>query len=123
MPDGGGDGAYGSPPGTLYSDVVNLTLPSAAEVKLLLSHEVAPVASPGCSGVLHDTEWIKTVRVDSALLKKLWGKSMRLEACVLLLYGFHDHPTAKYPLLVAHGHYSATFNPGGASSDRLRQPE
>ena len=111
--DGGGDGAYGSPPGTLYSDVVNLTLPSAAEVKLSLSHEVAPVASPGCSGVGNDTEWIKTVRVDSALLKKFWGKSMRLEACVLLPYGFHDHPTAKYPLLVAHGHYSATFNPGG----------
>ena len=58
---------------------------------------MAPVASPGCSGVGNDTEWIKTVRVDSALLK-FWGKSMRLEACVLLPYGFHDHLDRQVPV-------------------------
>ena len=60
-----------------------------------------------------DTEWIKTVSVQSALLESFWGRPMRLEACVLLPWGFDSHPDARYPLLVAHGHYSAVFGPGG----------
>ena len=50
----------------------------------------------------HDTEYIKTVRVESARLTAFWGTPMTLEACVLLPWNFHEHPTAKYPTLVAH---------------------
>jgi len=115
--DAGGDGAYGSPVGTLFSDVVRYVLVepggTVGPVTLSLAHEVTPSPSPGCSGVGHDTEYIKTVRVESARLTAFWGTPMTLEACVLLPWKFHEHPTAKYPTLVAHGHYSAVFTPGG----------
>jgi len=82
-------------------------------VALTLAHEVPKARSPGCSGTGADTVWIKTVTVESALLTRFWGTPISLEACVLLPWGFHDHPTARYPLVIAHGHYSAVFTPGG----------
>jgi hypothetical protein len=118
--DAGGDGAYGSPAGTLFSDVLEIIVEPGGivgPVDLPLTHVVKPVASPGCSGKGADTKWIKTVRVNSKLLSDFWGQPMELEACVLLPFGFDTHPTAKYPLLVAHGHYSAVFQPGGRFDD------
>lgn len=116
----GGDGSYGSPPGTLYSDAISVVVEPGGRVgpiRLDLSHEVAPAPSPGCSGKGADTQYVKTVRVSSALLSKFWGTPITLEACVLLPWGFDDHPNATYPLLIAHGHYSAIFNPGGRFDD------
>ena len=37
---------------------------------------------------------------------------------MLLPWGFDDHPTARYPTLIAHGHYSAVFTPGGRFDKR-----
>jgi hypothetical protein len=113
--DGGGDGSYGSPADTLYSDVVTVqTRARSSEVlALTLTHRVEKVASPGCSGHGADTKWIKTVRVRSALLSSFWGRDITLEACVLIPFGWAEHPTARYPLVIAHGHYSAIFEPGG----------
>ena len=116
----GGDGAYGSPPGTLFSDVAEVIIQPGGKlgpITLDLSHEVKPAPSPGCSGKGKDTQYIKTVTVKSALLTQFWGTEISLEACVLLPWGFDAHPTAKYPLLIAHGHYSAIFNPGGRFDD------
>ena len=42
-----------------------------------------------------DTEYVRTVRVESSLLSRFWGQPMLLEACVLLPYGFADHPDAR----------------------------
>jgi hypothetical protein len=113
--DGGGDGAYGSPPGTLYSPVGSVSFdPSSTDpIRLSLDHVVPRVKSPGCSGYGADTQYIKTVTKHSALLSAFWGRPISLEACVLLPLGFDEHPTARYPTLIAHGHYSAVFNPGG----------
>lgn len=118
--DAGGDGAYGSPAGTLFSDVLEIIVEPGGivgPIDLPLAHTVKPSASPGCSGKGGDTKWIKTVRVQSKLLSAFWGEPMELEACVLLPFGFDTHPTAKYPLLVAHGHYSSVFQPGGRFDD------
>jgi hypothetical protein len=113
--DAGGDGAYGSPPGTLFSDVLRYVLVepggTVGPVALTLAHEVPKARSPGCSGTGADTAWIKTVTVESALLTRFWGTPISLEACVLLPWGFHDHPTARYPLVIAHGHYSGAARP------------
>lgn len=38
---------------------------------------------------------------------------MILEACVLLPAEFDEHPDATYPLVLANGHYSPKFSPGG----------
>ena len=119
--DAGGDGAYGSPPGTLYSSVVKYVLVEpggrVGPVNLELAHEVPQAKSPGCSGKGADTQYIRTVRKESALLTRFWGTPITLEACVLLPWGFDEHPTARYPLLIAHGHYSAVFQPGGRFDD------
>lgn len=111
----GNDGGYDSPDGTLYSDVKAIVFdPSLSDtISVSLGHEVEPKPSPGCTGYGPASSYIKTVNVRSALLSKFWGKDITLQACVLLPYGFHEHPNAKYPLLLAHGHYSAIFNPGG----------
>ena len=97
--DAGGDGAYGSPPGTLYSDVVSAVLGQdggwSGPVALELTHEVAAVRSPGCSGKGNDTDYIKTVSIHSTLLERFWGTRMKLEACVLLPFGFHERPSAR----------------------------
>ena len=117
----GGDGAYGSPPGTLYSDVLNVLVEPGGRVgpvSVALTHEVQPAPSPGCSGKGADTEWIKTVSVESKLLSAFWGTPITLEACVLLPYGFAERPNATYPLLIAHGHYSSVFMPGGRFDDK-----
>ena len=107
-------GKYRAPPGTLYSDVQPLTWPLQDETKNIeLVHKEPVPKSPGCSGLYHDTDWIKTVRIQSDLLSEFWGQDMLLEACVLIPAGFYDHNDTKYPLVIAHGHYSAIFNPGG----------
>ena len=113
----GSDGAYASPAGTLFSDVLSYIVVEpgggVGPVALSLDYEVPAAPSPGCSGKGGDTQYIKTVRAHSALLSSFWGQPMELEACVLLPWGFEAHPNAKYPLVVAHGHYSPIFQPGG----------
>lgn len=42
---------------------------------------------------------------------------MQLEACVLLPWGHDDHPSARYPLIVSHGHYSPKWDAGGTFAE------
>jgi len=109
----GGDGAYGKPGGTLFSGVRRISLAelgSTAALAFTLDREVedSPANSPGCAGLGDgiDGKWIKTVRINSSALEKFWGKPVMLEACVLLPAGFDEHPNARYPLVVQHGHFS-----------------
>lgn len=112
----GNDGSYGSPAGTLYSSVAMVNFPT--ELDLVLAYEVPqPSTDIGCSGGVAD-DWIKTVSVSSKLLEQFWGTSVQLSACVLLPYGFDDHPNATYPIVLAHGHYSKVFEPGGRFDPR-----
>jgi hypothetical protein len=119
--DAGGDGEYGSPVGTLYSKIAQVVVEPGGRlgpVDLSLETEVKPAPRPpGCSGKGKDTPYLKTVTVTSEKLSAFWGSPITLEACVLLPWGFDAHPTAKYPLVIAHGHYSAIFNPGGRFDD------
>ena len=47
--------------------------------------------------------------MQSDLLTAFWGRPMHLGAVVLLPEGFDEHPDARYPLVVNHGHFPATF--------------
>mmetsp|Transcript_51079 Transcript_51079/g.94493 ORF Transcript_51079/g.94493 Transcript_51079/m.94493 type:complete len:642 (-) Transcript_51079:45-1970(-) len=122
--DGGENGQYASPDGTLYSKPITVSFDPKASgaVDIELTEQVPKAVSPGCSGKGADTEWIKTVSVDSKRLSDFWGTPMKLEACVLLPMGWYDRPTAKYPTIVAHGHYSSIFNPGGRFDDQAPPP-
>ena len=117
---GGNDGAYGAPAGTLFSPTLEGKLSPGGRLSLSLSSTVPATPSPGCAGGGEaNSDYIKTVHVESALLSQFWGRRIVLEACVLLPWGFHEQARedARYPLVVAHGHYSAQWDTGGSFSE------
>ena len=95
-------------PGNLYSTARGLTLdPARSEVvRLTLEKEIPPVED----FARLETKYLKYVRIRSERLSKFWGRDMHLAAWVLLPQGFDEHPSARYPLLVNHGHFPATFS-------------
>jgi hypothetical protein len=56
-----------------------------------------------------DSEWIKHVTIQSDLLTEFYGRPMHLGAHVLIPRGFDEHPEARYPLMVLHGHFQYDF--------------
>ena len=97
-------------PGNLYSVPVEVRVdPGSDEViRIVLDQEIPPIEPPD------DTEWVKHVRIRSELLSDFWGTDVYLGAHVLLPAGFDDHPDARYPLAVFHGHFPYDF--GGWST-------
>lgn len=91
-------------PGDLYSKPVRVQVTAAGEIRLALTEEIPPIAPP------QDTKYIKHVRIQSERLTKFWGRPMHLGAHVLLPEGFDEHPEARYPLMVFHGHFPADFD-------------
>ncbi len=72
-------------------------------ISLVMDQVIAPIATPA------DTRYIKHLKMRSRLLSDFWGRDMELGAVVLLPHGFDDHPEARYPLMVNHGHFPYTF--------------
>lgn len=91
-------------PGNLYSKPQKLTVTRGGLLKLSLSETIAPITPPA------DTEYIKHIRIESKLLTEFWGRPMHLGAHVLLPQGFAEHPEARYPLMIYHGHFPADFD-------------
>jgi len=52
-----------------------------------------------------DTRYVKHIRIQSERLTKFWGRPMHLGAVVLLPHRFDEHPEARFPLAVFHGHF------------------
>jgi hypothetical protein len=78
--------------------------PAAAEpIRLVLDRAIPPIEPPA------DTEYVKHVRIESKLLSDFWGRPMHLGAHVLLPHGFAEHPEARYPLMIFHGHHPSDF--------------
>lgn len=106
MPMDRGEGQqWNLAPGNLYSAPrrVHVDPMRADTIALRLDQEIPPIAAPV------DTTYIKHVSIESASLTRFWGRPMRLGAVVLLPEGFDEHPDARYPLIVNHGHFPATF--------------
>ena len=55
-----------------------------------------------------DTKFVKHIKIQSERLTKFWGRPMYLGAVVLLPWGFDEHPDARFPLAVFHGHFPYT---------------
>ncbi len=89
-------------PGNLYSEVQKVHLDPAAgyDVKLSLTKEIPAVQMPV------DTQWVKTVKIQSDLLTKFWGHPMFIGARVLLPKGYDEHPNAHYPVVYQHNHFN-----------------
>ena len=91
-------------PGNLLSTPRRLRIdPGNVEmIRLVLDREIPPIPAP------KDTKYIRHERIQSDLLTKFWGRPMHLGACLLLPEGFDEHPEARYPLVIFHGHFPRT---------------
>jgi hypothetical protein len=92
-------------PGNLYSTPTRVTIDpeNPQAITVTLDQEIAPIEAP------EDTKWIKHIRMKSEMLSEFWGRDMYLGAHVLLPKGFDEHPEAKYPLMIFHGHFPSDF--------------
>jgi len=92
-------------PGNLISEPQRMTIdPSRREtLRIVLDREIPPIPDPP------QTKYIRHIRIESKLLTDFWGRPMHLGAHVLVPEGFDDHPEARYPLVIFHGHFSYTF--------------
>jgi len=106
LPMDNGEGQHwNTSPGNLYSKPVKVTITENGfeNVNLVLDQVIPEITPP------EDTEWVKHIKMKSELLSKFWGRDMYLGAHVLLPKGFNEHPEAKYPLMVFHGHFPDDF--------------
>ena len=92
-------------PGNLYSTPRGVSLDPGRDevVRIELDRVILPIVDPP------DTRYIRHVRIRSERLSAFWGRPMFLGANVLLPHGFDEHPEARYPLVIFHGHFSHTF--------------
>jgi hypothetical protein len=92
-------------PDNLYSEPRKVTIDPTAggAVEVVLDSVIPPIADPPT------TKYIKHERIQSTLLTEFWGRPMHLGAHVLLPEGFDEHPEARYPLVIFHGHFPHDF--------------
>ena len=104
-PDRGEGQQWNRKPGNFYSQPVKIDIDaSQAQAFALKLDQVIPDIVPP-----EDTQYIKHVRMRSELLSEFWGEDVYLGAHVLLPHGFDEHPDARYPLMIFHGHFPADF--------------
>jgi hypothetical protein len=115
-PDKGEGQQWNRKPGNLYSRPRTVALdPSRGDVvRLSLDQEIPPVDD----FAKQETKYVKYVKIRSERLSKFWGRDMHLAAWVLLPWGFDEHPDARYPLMVFHGHF-----PSGLGGWRETPPD
>ncbi len=92
-------------PGNLLSQPMPVKLDPAkgGNVAVKLSSAIPPIEPP------KDTKYVRHLKIQSKLLSDFWGRPMHLGAHVLVPEGFDDHPEARYPLIVFHGHFPEDF--------------
>ena len=108
-PDQGEGQAWSRKPGNLYSEAVSVRIEPRrrGRVELVLDRKIAPVDPPEAM----QTTFVRYLRLRSERLSKFWGRDVYLAAWVRLPWGYDEHPEARYPLVIAHGHFPA--QPGG----------
>jgi hypothetical protein len=100
-PDRGEGQQWNRKPGNLYSVPRWIDIDPARDdvISIALDQEIPAIPDPP------ETEWIKRVRIQSALLTEFYGRPMYLGAHVLLPHGYAEHPDARFPLVINHGHF------------------
>lgn len=93
-------------PGNIYSTPQKITIdPTKSATINIVMDQVIPAITPP-----EDTKYIKHIKFRSEMLSKFWGRDMYLGAHILLPEGFDEHPEAKYPLMINHGHFPSDFS-------------
>jgi hypothetical protein len=107
LPMDNGEGQqWNRSPGNLYSKPfkISITEKGIQGIDVVMDQVIPAIEEP------KDTEWVKHIKVRSDKLSKFWGRDIYLGAHVLLPKGFKDHPEAKYPLMIFHGHFPSDFS-------------
>ena len=101
-PDKGEGQQWSRKPGNLYSTPRAIEVDPARNevIRLTLDQEIAPIPD------FKETKYVKHVRIKSERLTKFWGRDMYIAAFVTLPWGFDEHPDARYPLVINHGHFA-----------------
>ena len=105
-------------PGNLLGDPVKVTFDpkSPAPIRLVANKAIPPIPLPA------DTDMVKRIRIQSAILTKWWGQPMFLGATVLLPKAYDTHPEIRYPVNYIQDHFSLAAPGGfgrGGDFDRL----
>lgn len=110
-PDQGEGQQWHSKPGNFYSTPQQVTIDPAvgATISIEMNQIIPPVEEP------KDTKYVRHIKIQSKMLSEFWGRPMYLGAHVLVPEGFDEHPEARYPLMVYHGHFPSDF--GGFSTE------
>lgn len=108
-PDKGEGQQWNIKPDNFYSEPVKIFInPSkGGTFEIKMDKKIPPVAEP------KETKYIRHIKIQSKLLTEWWGRPMYLGAFVLVPEGFDEHPEARYPLMIYHGHFPSDF--GGFS--------
>jgi Putative esterase len=106
-PDMGEGQQWNRKPGNLYSfpEWVTLEPDEPLVFRISLDSIIPPIEPP------RDTKYIRHERIQSRLLTRFWGRPVYLGAHILLPEGFEQHPNARYPLVIDHGHFPGDFAP------------
>ena len=91
-------------PGNVYSTPKLLTIKKGSNLKINVDKVIPQIPEPS------DTKYVKHIKIQSKLLSEFWGRPMYLGAHVLIPEGFDEHPEARYPLAIMHGHFPRDFN-------------
>jgi hypothetical protein len=107
-PDKGEGQQWNRKPGNLYSAprAVAVNPARAATIRLSLDQEIPP--APDYAAM--QTKYVKYVKIRSERLSRFWGRDMHVAAWVLLPWGFDEHPDARYPLVINHGHFPSSLS-------------
>ena len=113
-PDRGEGQHWQHKPGNLYSkpQLIEVQAAPGGVVEIALTEQV-PEAQP-----FVDTPYVKHIRVRSERLSKFWGRDIFLGAFVTLPWGYAQHPDARYPVVINHGHF-----PSGPGAWRETPPD
>jgi hypothetical protein len=115
-PDQGEGQVWNRKPGNLYSkpQAIRIEPKRRGRISLVLDQTIPPVES----FEKKQTEFDRYLRVRSERLSKFWGRDVYLAAWVRLPWGFEQHPDARFPLVIGHGHF-----PGQPSGFRETPPD
>jgi len=89
-------------PGNIYSTPVKVHIDPDEDrrIKIVIDQVIPPFPEQ------EDTKYVKHIKIQSNLLTEFWGRPMHLGAIVILPEGFDEHPEARYPLMIWHGHHN-----------------
>ncbi len=104
-PDRGEGQHWNLAPGNLMSKPRRIHVgPSAPAVAISLDEVIPQIKA------VPDTKYLRHIKIQSELLTKFWGRPVELSAIVMVPEGFDTHPSAHYPLVIAHDHFVSSLN-------------